>query len=156
MTATKKVLFVCTANLCRSPMAAAVFNELADEAGLPFEAGSAGVSAREGYDMAPYAREALGEIGVGAEGHSSRRIAKRMLDEADLVLAMGDRHAAEVRRVIGASEKIHLLGKYAGQASREEIPDPYGLTLFAYRASVRQLYGYVEKILDRMEDEYGS
>lgn len=133
-------------------MAEAVFNDLAEEKGLPFQAASAGVAAREGYDMAPYAREALGEIGVRVGDHRSRRITKRMLDDADWILAMGPRHEAEIERILGASEKTRLLA----EPSREEVPDPYGLTLFAYRASARQLYGYVEKVIGRMEKEYGA
>lgn len=152
MSAPVRVLFVCTANLCRSPMAEAIFNDLADEMSLPFEAESAGVSAREGYDMAPYAREALGEIGVKVGDHRSRGISKQMLDDADLILVMGPRHAAEIERILGASGKVRLLG----ESAREEVPDPYGLTLFAYRASARQLYGYVERVLDRMEREYAK
>lgn len=153
MSEVKKVLFVCTANLCRSPMAEALFNDLARERRLPFVAESAGVSAREDFDMAPHAREAMDEIGARVASHRSRRITKRMLDDADLILVMGSRHRAETERVLGVSEKVHLLGEYVGEPSGEEVPDPYGLTLFAYRASARQLYGYVEKALDRMEKE---
>ncbi|MDQ3509768.1 MAG: low molecular weight protein arginine phosphatase [Actinomycetota bacterium] len=151
-----KVLFVCTANLCRSPMAEALFNDLAEERGLPFWAESAGVAARKGYGMAPHAREALYEIGASAGGHSSRRVSKPMLDEADLILVMGARHASEIGRILGPSGKVHHLARYAGEASDEEIPDPYGMTLFAYRASARQLYEYVEGVLDRMEKEYSA
>lgn len=135
-------------------MAEALFNDLADERGVPFAAESAGVAAREGYDMAPHAREAVDEIGIVAGGHSSRRITKGILASADLVLVMGKRHATEVERILGAgSGKVHLLARYAGGKSDEEIPDPYGMTLFAYRASVRQLYEYAEKVLDRLENE---
>lgn len=134
-------------------MAEALFNELAEERGLPFVAESAGVSAREGYDMAPNAREALAEIGAAADGHGSRRITKRILDSADLVLVMGARHAFEVERILGRSGKVHLLARYAGGKADGEVPDPYGMTLFAYRASARQLYEYMEKVLDRLERE---
>ncbi len=149
-----KVLFVCTANLCRSPMAEALFNDLSEERGLPFRAESAGVAARTGVDIAPYAREALDEIGVRFGPHRSRRITKRMLDGAGLILVMGPRHAAEVERLLGPSDKVRSLAGYAsGASAEEEIPDPYGLTLFAYRASARQLYGHVERTLDRLSEE---
>ena len=60
----KKVLFVCTANVCRSPMAQAIFNALAEDSGLPFRAESAGTAALEGALMAPNAVAVLEEAGV--------------------------------------------------------------------------------------------
>ncbi len=136
-------------------MAEALFNDLAEARGLPFVAESAGTAARGGHGIASYAGEALAGLGVRVGRHASRRIDSHMLDEADLVLAMGARHAARIEGIVGDSERIHLLARYAGEDSGEEVPDPYGLTLFAYRASARQLYGYVEKVLERMEEEYG-
>ncbi len=137
-------------------MAEALFNELAEERELPFVAESAGVAARKGHEMAGHAREVLHEIGVHPGVHRSRRIDRRMLEDADLILAMGSRHVARIEEIVGASGKVHLLARYTGEASGEEVPDPYGLTLFAYRASARQLNEYVEKVLDRLAAEAAS
>jgi protein-tyrosine phosphatase len=52
----KQILLVCTANVCRSPMAEAIFNALAEERGLAWRAESAGVAALEGEDITPNAR----------------------------------------------------------------------------------------------------
>lgn len=146
-----KVLFVCTANICRSPMAEALFNALAEDKGLGSRAQSAGVAALEGEPIAPNAREALEEIGVYPKHHSARQVNARMLEEADLVLTMSPRHVAELRRVFGDSFRARTLPEYAGGASSEEgIPDPYGSTISAYRASVRQIFGYVDLLVDRL------
>ena len=59
----KKVLFVCTANICRSPMAAALFNAPAEDRSLPFRAESAGTAALEGTPMAENTLAALEEVG---------------------------------------------------------------------------------------------
>lgn len=134
-------------------MAEALFNDLAGARGSGFRAESAGVSARKGLEMAPYAREVLDEIGVRPGKHRSRRIERPMLEDADLVLVMGARHAARIEALIGPSDKVHLLGRFAGEESGDEVPDPYGLTLFAYRASARQINDYVERALGRMERE---
>src|SRR5215208_4438741 len=113
----KKILFVCTANICRSPMAAAMFNALAEDGALPFRAES-----------------------------------EAMIEEAELVLAMTPQHAATLRRLGGEPPRgIHTLPEYATGAAGVGIPDPYGLTIAAYRNTLRQLYEYVEHVGDRLE-----
>jgi protein-tyrosine phosphatase len=153
---TKRILFVCTANICRSPMAAAMFNALAEERELAYRAESAGVAALTDEDIAPNARVALDEVGIYAEDHRARQVSDEMLDEADLVLAMGTAaRGAALRRLVGGLRgKVCTLPQYALAASGEEgIPDPYGHTMTAYRASVRQILGCVEGLMERLERE---
>jgi protein-tyrosine phosphatase len=152
---TKRILFVCTANICRSPMAAAMFNALAEERGLAYRAESAGVAALTDEDIAPNARVALDEVGIYAEDHRARQVSEEMLEETDLVLTMGPRHVAALRRLVGDLRgKVYTLPQYALGASGEEgIPDPYGHTMTAYRASVRQILGCVEGVVERLERE---
>src|SRR3954452_5993547 len=129
----KGLLFVCTANLCRSPMAEAIFNALAEDRGLSFRAESAGVAALEGEPAAPKASEALEEAGIYVAGHCARGVSETMIEEADLVLAMTPRHVAELRRLFrGSSHKVYSLPEYANCAPSEEgISDPYGCSMFA-------------------------
>src|SRR5918998_3319001 len=151
-----KVLFVCTANICRSPMAEAMFNALAEDKGLPFRAESAGVRALVDEEIAPDSRAALDEVGIYSEGHHARQVSEKMLEEAELVLVMGPRHVATLQgRFKNLQQgKVYALPEYALGASAEEgIPDPYGLTMTAYRASVRQLLECVEGVVERLERE---
>src|SRR5918998_4910286 len=152
---TRQILFVCTANVCRSPMAEAIFNALAEEGGLAWRAASAGVAALEGEDVTPNARAALDEVGIYAGEHRARQVGEAMLGEADLVLAMGPRHVATLRRRFGdLSERVYTLPEYAlGAPSEEGIPDPYGQTMTAFRASVRQLLECVDGLIGRIERE---
>jgi protein-tyrosine-phosphatase len=145
----KKVLFVCTANICRSPMAEAIFEALAKDEDLPVRVESAGITALEGELMDPNARKVLEEVGIYTEGRSARKVNETMLKEADLVLAMTPHHVAELRRLFGDySYKIYTLPGYAnGADDNEGIPDPYGLTVFAYRVSVRQLFEYIDRVV---------
>ena len=132
-------------------MAEAIFNALAEDRGLGFRAQSAGVAALKDEPIAPNAGAALEEIGVYAEGHSARQVSAKMLEEADLVLAMSPQHIAELRRIFGDSFRAHTLPEYVSDAPTEEgISDPYGNTMAAYRASVRQLFGYVNPLVDRL------
>jgi protein-tyrosine-phosphatase len=147
----KKVLFVCTANICRSPMAQEIFNALAKDGGLPFRAQSAGTAALEGRPMAENAFAALEEVGIYPEPHRARRVSEAMVEAAELVLAMTPQHAVTLRRLGGEPPRgIHALPEYAIGVADEGIPDPYGLTMAAYRSTLRQLYEYVEHVVDRL------
>ena len=148
----KKVLFVCTANICRSPMAQAIFDTLAEDEGLPFRAESAGTAALEGRPIAPYSLAALEEVGIYPGPHSARRVSETMIGEAALVLAMTPHHAGTLQH-LGSNPAggIHTLPEYAMGMWGEGIPDPYGLTLAAYRSTLRQLYEHMEHVVRRLE-----
>ena len=145
----KTVLFVCTANVCRSPMAEAIFNALAEDRRLPYRARSAGLAALENEPMAPNARAALEEVGIPVGHHRARQVNESMLREADLVLAMSPRHMAQLQERYGPlSHKVHTLARYASGAPGEDgISDPYGQAMTAYRASLYQLVGYLDSLV---------
>jgi protein-tyrosine phosphatase len=148
----KKVLFVCTANVCRSPMAQELFNALAEDEGLPFRAESAGTAALEGRPMAENALAALEEAGVyPRETHSARQVSAAMIEGAELVLAMTPQHAATLRRTGGGPPRgIHTLPEYTTGVAGGGIADPHGLTMAAHRSTLRQLYEHVERVADRL------
>lgn len=149
----KKVLFVCTANVCRSPMAQAIFNALAEDRGILLRAESAGTTALEGHPMAPNAVAALEEVGIYPEAHRARQVSEQILGEAEPVLTMSPRHVVALRRVRAGSptQHTHTLLEYAAGISGEGIPDPYGMTMAAFRSTVRQLYEHVERSIDLVE-----
>jgi protein-tyrosine phosphatase len=151
----KKLLFVCTANVCRSPMAEAIFQVLAAESGLAYEAHSAGVAALVSEPIAPRAREALEEIGVFADDHRARQVDEAMLEDADLVLTMTAQHAATLRRLSeSTSSKVDTLLGYTGRDTEGvDIPDPYGQSLTAHRASVRQLLKHISLLCARLKEQ---
>src|ERR671920_1143732 len=131
----KKILFVCTANICRSPMAAAMFNALAEDGALPFQAKSAGTAALEGKPMAENSLAALEEAGFYPQPHRARRVSEAMIEEAELVLAMTPQHVATLRRLGGEPPRgIHALPEYADGVVGEGVPDPIGLTMTAHRS----------------------
>ncbi len=151
----KKVLFVCRANICRSPMAEAILTAVTEDRRLAYRGASAGVAALVDEDMAPNARAALEEAGIYAGEHHGRQVSEAMLGEADLVLAMSLRQVETLRRRFGLpAGKVYTLPEYAlGTSPAEGIPDPYGLTMIAFRASVRQLLDCVEGLVERLERE---
>ena len=133
-------------------MAEAVFNALAEDGALPFRAESAGTAALKGRAMAPNAVAALEEAGIYPSPHGARQVSEAMLEGYELVLAMTPKHAATVRRVMGAEppEGVHTLTGYASGLVDGGIADPYGLTMAAYRSTLRQLYEHVERVVGRL------
>jgi protein-tyrosine phosphatase len=135
-------------------MAEAIFNVLAQEAGLPHKAHSAGVAALVGEPISPRAEAVLEEIGVSAEGHRARQVDRAMIEGSGLVLAMTPEHAATLDRVSGSSSaKVHTLLGYARRMpDTEGIPDPYGQSIAVHRATIRQLLHYLQVVVKRLEE----
>src|SRR5690606_38943413 len=103
------LLFICTGNTCRSPMAEAIARALASERGLDdVTVGSAGVSAVEGSAASDGATLVALERGLDLSLHRARPLTRELLEEADVVLAMGPPHA-ERAHFLGAAPKTFLL-----------------------------------------------
>ncbi len=150
----KKVLFVCTANVCRSPMAVGIFNALAGERNLQVRAESAGVAALAGEPPARLARQVVGEMGVDIGEHRARQVDESMIEDAHLTLTMTPQHQAALHQSSGRlSGKIHTLPAYAAGDANGGIADPYGHDLLAYRASARNILRYAELAVERLQRE---
>jgi protein-tyrosine phosphatase len=133
-------------------MAEAIFNTLIEDAELSFRAKSAGIAALVGEPMAPKARETLEEIGIRPQDHRARQICEEMLETADLVLTMTPQHVAELHRLSeDSSYKVHTLPEYASIHDGTGIPDPYGSSMTAYRASARQISEYLSRIVEDLD-----
>jgi protein-tyrosine phosphatase len=124
-----RILFVCYANICRSPMAEAVFQNLVDEAGLSdeIEVDSAGTNAvNRGGPAHPGTREVLQRRGIVYEGHA-RQVSLADLDEADYVIAMDYENLNTLGHAVSRPEldgKLHLLLDFAPDLPTREVPDP--------------------------------
>ena len=109
MTREKNIVFVCSANICRSPMAELIGRRLLDEAGPACIVSSAGTLGMEGHPAATNAREALFEIGLDLEEHRSRVVTAQIVEDADALVVMSPEHEiallgeADVERLVGAT-----------------------------------------------------
>jgi protein-tyrosine-phosphatase len=129
----KTILFVCTANICRSPMAAALMRKHLATLGLSgqVEVKSAGVWAREGLRASEGATTVLGRRDISLSDHRSQPMSVQLLEQADIVLVMEEEH----RRSLFYLEpkhlrKVFLLTEMVGLS--RDIADPYGGPIEGY------------------------
>lgn len=90
------ILFVCTGNICRSPLAERLTTHLLGDAAAGFRVESAGTRALVGQPMDPQAAQQLAGLGGTAAGHTARQLTADLLREADLVLTATRRHRSQV------------------------------------------------------------
>ncbi|MEU6573130.1 low molecular weight protein-tyrosine-phosphatase [Streptomyces sp. NPDC046805] len=128
---TYRVCFVCTGNICRSPMAASVFRARVAEADLEdlVEVGSAGTGGwHEGDGADPRAASVLREQGYGSD-HTARQFQASWFSRLDLVIALDTGHLKALRRLAPTEEdarKVRLLRSYDPAAGDDlDVPDPY-------------------------------
>jgi ribose 5-phosphate isomerase B len=124
----KRVVFVCSGNTCRSPLAAAILR--AEEPGV--EVLSAGLAAYDGSPAAESARAVAGERGLSLQDHRAQTLRGDLLEGA-VCLTMTRSHQEEVRRRFPEAEgRVFSLGAYAGEPDLD-VADPVGLGDSRYR-----------------------
>lgn len=136
----RTILMVCTGNLCRSPMAAALLRRYLDDddARRGWRVFSAGLWAEDGEPPSTGAVMAMAERGIDLTGHRSRRLTPQMVEEADLILGMAPQHVEALRQAFPeARDRIYLLAEMAGES--HGIADPYGLSSVVYRVTANEI-----------------
>ncbi len=133
----KTIVFVCTGNTCRSPMAEGMFRVLAKAYGLrDLDCTSCGLSAFTGMPATEYAVKAAAEYGADISAHRSRPVTEYLLAEGDLFICMTKTHADILSPYLPA-EKLCVLGG--------GIPDPFGGTEDDYRACAAAIHAALEE-----------
>ncbi len=119
------VLFLCTGNTCRSPMAACLFNAYCQKRGLPLAAVSAGLYAQEGAAASLSAQAAMQAQGLSLAHHRAQPLTLALAKEADLIMAMSPQHATLCQeRFPNLSTPMRCFAP--------AIPDPFGGSPQAY------------------------
>lgn len=153
----KKILLVCTGNICRSPLAAALLERALQERGAQgIEVASAGTGAWDGAPVSEGAYLVGLERTLDLSGHRARLLTRELVEAADLILTMARHHRARVDE-LGGEGRVSVLGEYAGREGDEaEVSDPFGGDLDVYRDTCAELEALVDTVVERIVREFAS
>lgn len=138
------ILFVCTANICRSPMAAGIFDELIQDRadGEEWRVESAGTWGLDGEEASLGSQTVMSEMGIDISGHRSRQVTSELLTPFDLILTMESGHKEALKvEFPEISDRVYMLSEMTHET--EDIPDPIGGPITEYEATAQLIESYL-------------
>lgn len=154
----KSVLFICTGNICRSPMAEGLLRHALDGEGYPYDqivVHSAGTAAGNGNPASYNSIAALKKVGVNLNDHASKRVTMDDLLASDYVFAMTHGHLDSLRNLLGETkeESLFLMREFVENTEQVEIPDPYGMGLIHYENARDSMVDAIPGIVKFLKSE---
>jgi len=147
----KNILFVCTGNTCRSPMAEGICNVLMKELGIT--AKSAGLSVLMPTAPSKNAIIAASEYGADISKHEARQLSEDDVKCADLVLTMTGTHKMMIKTAFPYySDKVYTMYEYALGKRFVDVSDPYGGSYDIYKSCCDEIYSLTEKIKNKIQE----
>lgn len=133
------ILFICTGNTCRSPMAEGILKDMAKKKGLKLNVTSAGTFAFDGQEVSRDAVHVMREEGIDISQHRSRIVHRDLVESADLIFTMSRSHKGELlKKYDFLKDKVYTLKEYA-YGREEDVEDPFGRGTSAYRKAKEEI-----------------
>ncbi len=141
-----KILFVCTGNICRSPMAEYLFNSLKPKKG-GWLAESAGILAPPHQPPSPAAFTVMKEKKIDISSHRSRLLTPDIAESAAWIVTMTSYHQFDITsRIPGSAPKTRRLGEF-GDSPAQDVPDPIGQPVHVYRVVRDVIETYIADLI---------
>ncbi|WP_458411660.1 low molecular weight protein arginine phosphatase [Schinkia sp. CFF1] len=143
----RKILFICTGNTCRSPMAEAILKHKTNNR---FEVKSAGIFAHDGSAASSHSIEVLKKQSIPIE-HKSKQLTTELVAWSDLILTMGNSHKEIIQqRYPKANDKVFSLKEFALN-NKADIADPFGGTLEDYEQTFKEIEEAIHKLVEKLD-----
>ncbi|MEK5230690.1 low molecular weight protein arginine phosphatase [Lysinibacillus sp. FSL K6-0232] len=143
-----KILFVCTGNTCRSPMAEVILKHKQVD---NIEVRSAGIYAMPNAQMSAYAQQVLEEAQMSHQ-HLATQLSNDEIEWADLILTMTTTHKDTIISSYPQIEhKVFTLKEYTSEGSLENVVDPYGGSKVIYEATFEELKALIDRLIQKLE-----
>jgi protein-tyrosine-phosphatase len=149
-----RILFVCTGNTCRSPLAEGIARRLIlDRALTNVDVSSAGTSAWPDAPASDGSLLVALEHGIDLSGHRARQLSPELVAASDLILTMGPHHRDRAEALGGTGRSFLLTGYVHPDAPERAVSDPFGGDLAVYRTTFDELERDVALLLDRLDTD---
>lgn len=143
-----RILFICTGNTCRSPMAEGLARKVF---GPEVQVESAGIAAWEGDSASLHAQEVLRGKGVDLTSHSARRITRELLAPVDWIIPMTRDQEQRLKEMFPEFvTKIRRLGAWSSQSRISDVSDPYGGDIEVYRKSAEDIEILIHELRENL------
>src|SRR5712672_499447 len=151
----KTILFVCTGNVCRSPMAEGIFRQATRSRG-DYRVLSAGLGAMEGQPPSPYAVQAVRELGIDISSQRSRMLTPELVHQSDFIFGMTHSHIDTVMLLYPhAAEKTFMLREFDETLDlfEKDISDPIGGSYDVYLSCRDQIEQGIASLLRFLDQD---
>lgn len=139
----KKILFVCSGNTCRSPMAEAILRSKIKARKIKWwDVASCGLFAEVGGEISPNSRQALEEIGVRVDKFAPRQLTQNIIERSRAVICMTETQ----KQILEGCGKVYCIKEFCGR----DIPDPYGCDIEVYRITRNLLSSACDQIIEKI------